>query len=624
MIPKNIESFLRERLPESTWENRLVKHKGLCFIEFNSLDIERLARIDIEVDNLGPRLVVCMWNENSPLEVGGYLVVDNLAMGKPSMGGIRMLPDLKPSDIHNLARGMTLKNAAADLPYGGGKAGVVSGHLSKEQHDQIIKGFANLIYRYRDIYLPGPDVGTSDNDMKTIAIENGLDAVVSKPLEMGGNRIDELGAAAGSTVIALQALLGEMHKLRDLPQFQTIEIPDLNQLTVLIQGFGAVGAHAARIINDRLPGAKVIGISDREGFLYNKNGLPISRLFDIWKENGLVTEIFFDEFRKQGKLNGNKLKFSTCPDDLLRESAFCLIPASPISNYLDVDNSTNPCITTRWMGEWAVIIEGANTYSPIVSRKNARLRMEREVYRRKGVLIGTDYLVNSGGVIYAAQERLIKTPEHLRIPEELLGKHNQVENWLDSNRKEFFELAESRRCAAYDYREEVIRRNMKELIELLITDSDMLPSEAAELISIRRVTSRESDRTAKEIMAQIPTISLKRTVKDAASCLIDSDSSILAVVSSDNDLVGVVTEWDITKATSLGNPDDQPLEEIMVKNVIYATPDENILELIRKLEYHEISAMPVVDEGYVQGVVSSDLLARKSLLRLLQSSLEDN
>ena len=61
-----------------------------------------------------------------------------------------------------------------------------------------------------------------------------------------------------------------------------------------------------------------------------------------------------------------------------------------------------------------------------------------------------------------------------------------------------------------------------------------------------------------------------------------------------------------------------------MKKVIYATPDENILELIRKLEYHEISAMPVVDEGNVKGVVSSDLLARKSLLRLLQSSLENN
>jgi len=54
-----------------------------------------------------------MWNEDSPVEIGGFLVVDNLAMDQPSMGGTRMLPDI----IHNLARGMTLKNAAADLPF---------------------------------------------------------------------------------------------------------------------------------------------------------------------------------------------------------------------------------------------------------------------------------------------------------------------------------------------------------------------------------------------------------------------------------------------------------------------------------------------------------------------------
>ena len=67
------------------------------------------------------------------------------------------------------------------------------------------------------------------------------------------------------------------------------------------------------------------------------------------------------------------------------------------------------------MGVWKLIIEGANTYSPDPNRKYARSRMEREVYRQRGILIVTDYLVNSGGVIFAAQEHLIKTPERLRI-----------------------------------------------------------------------------------------------------------------------------------------------------------------------------------------------------------------
>src|SRR5512146_332499 len=182
MIPKRMESFLHERLPQATWENRLVRQGTMRFMEFGPMDVDRLARLGIEVDRLGPRLVVCMWDESSPLEVGGYLVVDNLAMGRPSMGGIRMLPDLAPSVVHNLARGMTLKNAAADLPYGGGKSGIVASRdLSPAEHAEVIRRFAHLIYRYRDIYLPGPDVGTNDADMKTIAVENGIDNALSKP-----------------------------------------------------------------------------------------------------------------------------------------------------------------------------------------------------------------------------------------------------------------------------------------------------------------------------------------------------------------------------------------------------------------------------------------------------------
>ena len=116
-------------------------------MEFRATDVERLHWLGIEADRLGPRLVVCMWDEESDLEVGGYLVVDNLAMGQPAMGGIRMLPEVTPAAIFNLARGMTLKNAAADLPYGGGKAGIVAPDrkLSPDDHTEIVRRFAHLI-----------------------------------------------------------------------------------------------------------------------------------------------------------------------------------------------------------------------------------------------------------------------------------------------------------------------------------------------------------------------------------------------------------------------------------------------------------------------------------------------
>jgi glutamate dehydrogenase/leucine dehydrogenase/CBS domain-containing protein len=623
MIPKRMEAFLRERLPESTWENRLVREGDLRYMEFSAVDVDRLARLGVEVDSLGPRSLVCMWDEASPLEVGGYLVIDNLAMGRPAMGGIRMLPEITPAAVRSLARGMTLKNAAANLPFGGGKVGIVAERsLTPIEHSEVVRRFARLLSKYRTVFLPGPDVGTNDADMKTIAIENGLDTVVSKPADMGGNRVDQLGAAAGGIVSALHALLAEMPRLKSLPQFANLEVPAEGGLTVLIQGFGAVGAHTARVLSERLPGVRVIGISDAQGYLFDPRGLPVDQLFQRWQEHGRVSHDYFREAVLSDRWGVSHTKFSTAPNDLLRESAFCLIPASPVANYLDLDESTQPTITVDRMGEFTLIIEGANTYSPDRARKAARARMERQVYRQRGVLIATDFLVNSGGVIFAAQEQLIKTPGHLRIPNEVLGDRRAVELWLTEHADDLSELAEKRRKAGELYREEVIRRNMRELVDLLVSDSDLLPSEAAERISIRRIVHRESDRCAAEIMEPIPTITVDQSVRAAAALLVEENSPILAVVSAQGELEGVVTDWDITRAVARRKGDDETLEGIMSRAVISADPADTILVIIRKLENHEISAMPVVEKGSVLGMVSADLIARRSLVRLLQSQVE--
>jgi glutamate dehydrogenase (NAD(P)+) len=345
----------------------------------------------------------------------------------------------------------------------------------------------------------------------------------------------------------------------------------------------------------------------------------VDELFNLWQERGLVTRPYFQaQLAAQGR-GRTRIKFSNDANDLLRESAFCLIPAAPIANYLDTDPATHPSMTVDRMGQWRLIVEGANTYSPDPERKACRARMERAVYRQRGVLIATDYLVNSGGVIFAAQEQLIKTPNHLRIPEANLGDYLAVARWLEKHADELQTLAEKRRLAANAHREEVIRRNIRELVDLLAVDADLLPCEAAEHISIRRIAASERDRTAEEIMVSIPSILIDSTVQQAAAILIESRCPILAVVSSQGDLEGVVTEWDITRGTAQGSPDDQPLVEVMTREVIAADPMDGILDVIRKLEYHEISAMPVVDGKSVLGMVSSDLLARRSLLRLLQS-----
>lgn len=620
MIPQQMAAFLRAALPEHTWQNRLQQQAELRFMEFRSTDVERLARLGIEADRLGPRLVIGLWDEGTDLEVGGYLVVDNLAMGRPAMGGIRMLPDVTPLAIFNLARGMTLKNAAANLPYGGGKAGIVAPEraLSPAEHTEVVRRFAHLIARYRDIYLPGPDVGTNDADMKTIAIENGLDSALSKPVDMGGNRIDQLGGAAGGVVIAIDALLGEIGRLKALPQFADLHVPSREEMTVLIQGFGAVGAHAAAMLSEGPRPPRIVGVSDAHGYLYNAAGLPVADLFALRDKRGVVTFPYFKQFLFDKRSPRPETKFSNAANDLLRESAFCLVPAAPVANYLDVDAASKPSMTVDRMGHWAMIVEGANTYSPDPARRAARMRMERVVYWQRGTVIASDFLVNSGGVIFAAQEHLIKTPDHLRTPAACLGDRAAVQRWLDEHRGELAELAERRLQAGIRQREEVIRRNMRELVDFLVADPDLLPLEAAEQISISRITSSERFRSAAEIMEPLQAISPALSVRAAARLLFEDPTEMLAVVEA-GELVGVVTDWDITKATATACSVDVPVSEIMTRSPITARPGDSILDVLRMLEMYEISAMPVVEDGAVLGVISSDMLAHKTLFRLLQA-----
>ena len=155
----------------------------------------------------------------------------------------------------------------------------------------------------------------------------------------------------------------------------------------------------------------MVGISDASGYLFNEQGLPVCDLFEQSRQDRhLCLNYYRKEIDPHSPDAAVKTKFSNQPDDLLRESAFCFIPASPIANYLDTDPASSPTMTVERMGKWALIIEGANTYSQDPEHKAARSRLERAIYRQQGIMIAVDYLVNSGGVIFAAQEHLIRTP----------------------------------------------------------------------------------------------------------------------------------------------------------------------------------------------------------------------
>ncbi|MDO8942289.1 MAG: CBS domain-containing protein, partial [Desulfobacterales bacterium] len=310
--------------------------------------------------------------------------------------------------------------------------------------------------------------------------------------------------------------------------------------------------------------------------------------------------------------------FSTAADNLLRESAFCLIPAAPVFNYLGALPSDASSMSVERMGAWSLIVEGANTYSPDPNRKAARTRMEQVVYRLKGVMIANDYLVNSGGVIFAAQEQIVPTPEALRIPDGMLGNREAVEAWLRQHAAGFAGLSEKRLEAGRAGRAKVTHHNMTELVDLLASSPELLPCQAAERISVRRLAARESERTAKDVMEPIPTVRIDALLPEAAGLIVQSRSNIIAVLDPDGRIAGVATTWDITRAIAEGVCEGS-LDKIMTRKVIAASPASRILDILRELEQNRISAMPVVEDGRVLGMVNSDLLAQRYLTRLLRT-----
>ncbi|MBW2468747.1 MAG: CBS domain-containing protein, partial [Deltaproteobacteria bacterium] len=114
------------------------------------------------------------------------------------------------------------------------------------------------------------------------------------------------------------------------------------------------------------------------------------------------------------------------------------------------------------------------------------------------------------------------------------------------------------------------------------------------------------------------TVAIQAKLAEAAALIVKSQSNIVGVLSPDDRLAGVITTWDITRATAESVCEDS-VEKIMTQKVISADPADSILDIVTDLEQNQISAMPVVEEGKVLGMVNSDLLAQRYLLRLLRS-----
>ena len=241
-----------------------------------------------EMDEWGPEKVLQVYDPDTGMM--GVLVIDNTSTG-PGKGGIRFAEGVTPLEISRLARTMTWKCAAAGLPFGGAKGGIIA-DPNKVDRVQWMKSFAKMIRPYcPSQYIAATDVGTTELDMAVFAHEIGdMKACTGKPAELGGIP-HELGTTGYGVSIALETTIDALDKLEDNAFVGHAKSKSTEHgMRVTIQGFGNVGSFTAKFLDD-LAKIKVVGISDVSGFIYKEDGLNIPRLMKDMKGKTSLSDL---------------------------------------------------------------------------------------------------------------------------------------------------------------------------------------------------------------------------------------------------------------------------------------------------------------------------------------------
>ncbi|WML60674.1 Glu/Leu/Phe/Val dehydrogenase [Neobacillus sp. PS2-9] len=290
----------------------------------------------------------------------GYRAQHNDASG-PTKGGIRFHPDVTPEEVKALAGWMSLKCGITGLPYGGAKGGIVCDprKMSLDELERLSRGYVRAVSQIvgptKDI--PAPDMYTNSQIMAWMLDEydhirefDSPGFITGKPIALGGSKGRETATSKG--VLYTLEMVCELKKL------------SLKNLRVIIQGFGNVGSYLAKYLYDL--GAKVVGISDVLGGLYDENGLDIPYLLENRDSFGIVS---------------NRFKNSITNQKLLEKECDVLIPAA-ISGVIHKQNASSLSCS--------IIIEAANGPT---TKEALKILDEREI------LVVPDILANSGGVI---------------------------------------------------------------------------------------------------------------------------------------------------------------------------------------------------------------------------------
>jgi glutamate dehydrogenase (NAD(P)+) len=319
----------------------------------------------------------------------GFRSQHNDARG-PFKGGIRFHPQVTIDEVKALSMWMTWKCAIADIPYGGGKGGIICN--PKEMSDgEIERMTRRYAYAIADILgphtdIPAPDVYTGGKEMAWImdtysALKGNFvqpEVITGKPLAIGGSlgRNEATGRGLSFTV-------REAAKKTEI---------NLETATVAVQGFGNAGQFAAQIVEEQ--GAKIVAVSDSKGGVYNKNGLHVGSLRKHKEKKGSVAG--FPDSR------------SISNEDILETDCTILIPAA-LENQITKKNATK--VSAK------IVAEAAN--GPTTPEAD-------EILYKNKILVIPDVLANSGGVTVSYFEWL----QNLRRE---YWTEGQVNDMLDRN-----------------------------------------------------------------------------------------------------------------------------------------------------------------------------------------------
>ncbi len=343
----------------------------------------------------------------------GYRTIHSTHLG-PSKGGIRYAMDVNSDEVMALAAWMSFKCAVANLPYGGAKGGIKCDprSMSVGELERLTRSYAKSM---KDVFgvnkdIPAPDMGTSGREMAWIVDEfnkiigeDSPGVITGKPVSIGGSLGRDAATGRGVMVNTLAAL-----KKMGLNK---------NEVTAIVQGFGNVGSHAARLLSEQ--GIKIVGIGDHTASFYNEKGIDISAAIDFAAKNNRVLK----GFKGATEIQADQLLISKCD---------VLVPAA-LQNVINEENA--PKIQAK------LIVEGAN--GPTTPEADP-------IINEKKIVCVPDILANSGGVTVSYFEWVQNKAGYYWTEDEVNTKHDiKMDIAFESVWNNSIQFKTSMRIAAY-------------------------------------------------------------------------------------------------------------------------------------------------------------------------------